>query len=90
MGCLGKSYLIEMQNSPQNFGNLCLLVLELNCYLVQPITLKLMEDREGKLSIGRHVKDACDASSQEMGRIPTLGRVFLQQWLSRIIENESF
>jgi hypothetical protein len=33
----------EIQNLLQTFGNLYLLVLKLNCYLVQPITLKLMD-----------------------------------------------
>jgi hypothetical protein len=28
--------------------------------------------------IVRHVKDACDASTQKMGGIPTLSRVYLQ------------
>jgi hypothetical protein len=42
------------------------------------------------MSVGIHVKDACDALSQEMGRISTPSRIFLQYWLLGILENESF
>jgi hypothetical protein len=78
MGCPRKLYLIGMPNSPRNFGSPCSLVVEHNCCLVQPTTLKLMENREGELNIRRHVKDACNASTQEMGRVSTPGRIFLQ------------
>jgi hypothetical protein len=47
MACLRKSYETEIQNLLQIFGNLCLLVLKLNCYLVQPATLKLMGIHRG-------------------------------------------
>jgi hypothetical protein len=50
---LRKSYRTEIPNLLQFFGNICLLVLKLNCYLVQPITLKLMDRQKGKIKYKR-------------------------------------
>jgi hypothetical protein len=45
-------------------------------------------DQESEQNIRAHVEDACYASSQEVGRVSTTGKIFPQQWLSRIIEND--
>ena len=47
-------------------------------------------DREGQHDIGEHVEVVCDASTMEVGRVSPLGRVPIQQRLSRVIEDESF
>jgi len=44
--------------------------------------------REGQKDIGGYVEDVCDASTMEVGRVYFTGRVYLQQWVSRIFEDE--
>jgi len=46
-------------------------------------------NREGQPDIGGHVKDVCDASTEEVGRVSPFGQVCIQR-LSRVTEDESF
>ena len=41
-------------------------------------------DRKSEPNIRGYVKDACNASTQEMGRLPAIGRICLQQRLPSI------
>jgi len=47
-------------------------------------------DRDGQQDIRGHAEDVCDASTMKVGRVSPHGRVFIQQKLSRVIEDESF
>jgi len=45
--------------------------------------------KEGQKDIGGHVEDVCDALAVKVGRVSSIGRVCLQQWVSRIFEDDS-
>jgi hypothetical protein len=45
-------------------------------------------DRAGESSNRIYIEDVCDGQTIEVGRLPTFGRIHLQQWVSSIIENE--
>jgi hypothetical protein len=46
-------------------------------------------DRKSESNTRIYVKDACNASTQEVGRQPATGRIRLQQWLPSILKDES-
>jgi murein L,D-transpeptidase YafK len=46
-------------------------------------------DRKSEPNTRRHVKNACNASTQEVGRLPSTGGIRLQQRLPRILKDES-